>query len=287
MPETVRQRLREITRALAESGKPDASTEARVLVRTALHLTPEQLIAEPARQVPDDTGQLLSNWLQRRLRHEPLQYITGSAEFYGRRFLVDHRVLVPRPETELLVDQALAYVKRKSIASPRLADVGAGSGVLAVTLACELPAARVVAVDISEAALAVARLNAATLGVRRQLTFHSGNLVKHVTGQFDLVVSNPPYVRSSFLDSVMAQPELAWEPRGALDGGADGMDVLRPLIGALPAVLKLEESAAYIEIDPPVTDACLRAARSAFPDAEIAVLTDLAGLERCLAIERV
>lgn len=286
MPETVRQRLREITRALAEAGKPDASTEARVLLRTALDLTAEQLIAKPARQVPDDTGQLLSNWLQRRLRHEPLQYITGCAEFYGRRFHVDQLVLIPRPETELLVDQALAYIKRKSIASPRLADIGTGSGVLAATLACELPAARVVAVDISEAALAVARLNAETLGVRRQLTFHSGNLVKHVTGQFDVVVSNPPYVRSSFLDSVMAQPELAWEPRGALDGGADGMDVLRPLIGALPAVLKLEESAAYIEIDPPVTDACLRAARSAFPGAEIAVLTDLAGLERCLAIER-
>jgi release factor glutamine methyltransferase len=283
---TVRDALRTLSAILGAAGIPDAAIEARVMVREAAELSAEALLAEPERCLSQKQARTLSDWLTRRLRREPLQQITGHAWFYGRKFAVTRDVLVPRPETELLVEQALAFCRERRLQTPVIADIGTGSGALGVTLAYELPGARVIATDVSAEALEVARRNADALGVAERVEFRDGNLFEPLVERCDVVVCNPPYVLSGYLDGPDAQPELAFEPRGALDGGGDGMDVLGPLLRSLPGALKASGSAAFIEIDPPVAAKCVAEAKAALPGAQVSVLTDLAGLERCLGVER-
>ena len=282
---TVGSTVAKMTQRLADGGIPDSGAEARVLVKTALRLTSTTLLTERDRPVTDFELVALSKQVERRLRREPLQYITGEVEFYGRVFDVDRRVLIPRPETELLVEQALAYITEQHMELPRILDIGTGSGVLAVTLAAELPPAEAVATDISVEALEVARSNALTHSVADRIEFAHCPFADGVNGRFDVIVCNPPYVRTEFLDGSEIQPELAFEPRTALDGGADGMEVYRPLIERLGTLLRPSSGTAFIEIDPPVTQLCLAEARQRLPQASLSVLTDLAGLERCLVIE--
>lgn len=166
--------------------------------------------------------------IQRRLAGEPTQYVIGHKEFYGRRFAVDARVLVPRPETELLVEAALRAVPKDAPA--RVLDLCTGSGCVAVTVAAERPQASVWATDLSPGALEVAKANAEALGVGGRVTFFEGDLLAPVPpeARFDVIVSNPPYVKSGELAGL--QREVQQEPRLALDGGADGLEVIRRLV---------------------------------------------------------
>jgi release factor glutamine methyltransferase len=171
--------------------------------------------------------------IQRRLAFEPTQYLVGKKEFYGRTLFVDPRVLIPRPETELLVEAVTRLVPKE--ASPAVLDVCTGSGCIALSLAAERPFARVWATDISAEALEVARHNAEALGVSDRVRFVLGDLFAPLLGEelFDVIVSNPPYIPSEQLSSL--QQEVQREPRLALDGGDDGLAVIRPLIaGAGP-----------------------------------------------------
>ncbi len=210
--------------------------------------------------------------VKRRAEGEPTAYLTGVREFYGRRFLVDARVLVPRPETELLAEAALAALPGGGAAL----DLGTGSGALAVTLALGRPGARVTAVDLSADALEVARLNAAALGAEVQLL--AGDLFDPLPAgaRFDVIVSNPPYVPSGELAGL--QREVRREPRLALDGGPDGLALLRRIVEAAPrwlapgGLLLLEMHESHLEALP----ALCRAA--GFAQAE--AVRDLAGLPR-------
>ncbi len=285
-PVTASIALAEIRKRLASAGIPDAGIEARTLVRHALGVSQSELLLEPQRQVEAGALAKLDLITRQRLDHEPIQYITGEVEFYGRKFTVDDRVLIPRPETELLVEQALAFVNEQSIAAPRILDVGTGSGVLGLTLAAEIEESSVIATDISEDALAVAAENAVACGVAGRVDLLHGSLADGVERTFDVVVCNPPYVLTSFLDGNEVQAELAQEPRIALDGGADGMDFYRPLIASLDKLLN-PLAAAFVEIDPPVALLSLKEAVRHLPNDQHSVLTDLAGLERCLTIERI
>lgn len=276
--------LAQVRTAISEAGIPDAGFEARSLVRTALRISKEVLLTDQDRLVTDEEQTLLESLIGRRLRRVPLQYVIGTVEFYGRRFRVDARVLIPRPETELLIDQALAFAMERRISKPRILDIGTGSGAIAVTLAAELPESRIVATDISGDALEVARENARSTAVQDRIEFVRCSLVANVTGTFEIVVCNPPYVLSAFLSGADVQPELAYEPLEALDGGKDGMKVYRPLFSSLERVLA-PGGAAFIEIDPQVVSLCVAEAKRNLPAASISVLTDLAGLERCLVIE--
>ncbi len=279
-----------IQQELRAVGIPDAAYETRSILRAALGVSRERLLTDRDLVISTTAAKQIQIMVRRRAAREPLQYILGSVEFYGRDFIVDERVLIPRPETELLVEQALAFARERKLEKPRVLDIGTGSGILAITIAAELPESSVVATDISAEALQVARTNADANGVSASVTFVECSLADDVEGPFSIIVTNPPYVLTRFLDSHEVQPELAREPRGALDGGADGMDVYRPLITALPALMSETSSIAVIEIDPPVTQACIEEAKlhfsSGVPNAEISVLTDLAGLERALVIER-
>ncbi len=282
--ETVSSLIQSISSRLISAGIEDPGIDARLLVRHAFGWSAEQQLGSLPDPAPADQLDLLESFVSRRAGREPLQYITGSTEFYRRRFAVDPRVLIPRPETEQLVVQAIEFVRERGIDAPLIADICTGSGAIAVSLALELPAAEVVATDISADALDVARQNAVSLGA--EVSFFVGGLLEPLVddpGTFDVIVSNPPYI----LHGAMAelQAEVAREPSLALDGGDDGLDVIRPLLAGIRAALKPGWSAAYIELDPPIADSVLELAGREFPDASISLLTDLAGFARCVAIE--
>jgi release factor glutamine methyltransferase len=281
---------REVRRRLRAAGIKDDGIEAEALVCAALDVEPARLYTVPE-SVPDPGGvRLIDAWTARRVNREPLAYIVGNAPFYGRKFAVDRRVLVPRTETEMLVEQALSWPLSDTPGLPvRVADVGTGSGVLAITIAIEISAragrrgVEVHAVDSSEDALAVARANGETHRVGHVVRFYQGDLSAPLSRRFDIVVANLPYIRCADIERL--QPELRFEPRSALDGGDDGMRYVGPMIDALRGLLA-PDGLALLEIDPPITSRARARARAVLPDARVSVFKDLARLDRVLQVDR-
>jgi release factor glutamine methyltransferase len=236
------------TLLLEQAGIETARLDAECLLAAVLGRPRWQLTLEPRRRLSvEEFGQTL-RLLQRREQREPLAYILGTREFWSLPFSVSSGVLVPRPETETLVEAALAAwgemkaerrapsAERRE-AGPTIVELCTGSGAVAVALATELPTARILATDVSWRALRVARANAERNGVAERITFLRGNLCRAVDGQVpeesvDLVVANPPYIPTGELVTLM--PEVQWEPRLALDGGADGLRVAREIIETSP-----------------------------------------------------
>src|SRR5947207_526136 len=198
---------------LVEAGirADDAAVDVDVYARTILGWDKATLVANLREPAPVDLEPRFSEWITRRERREPTAYIVGTREFWGRDFLVTPAVLVPRPETEFIVEEALALTI--GAAAPRIADIGTGSGILAVTLAAELPLATVVATDLSGDALDVASQNAERLGVADRMRFVRTSYLDDVDGTFDLIVANPPYVRE--LDKPALSPDVRHEPEVA------------------------------------------------------------------------
>lgn len=225
----VRDLLNAARRRIAETSGLKAR-EASLLLAHVLGLSEVQLLARDREPVPEPQRRQFDSLLARRLRGEPVAYLTGEREFYGRSFVVDPRVLIPRPETELLVDEVL---RLDLDPAARILDVGTGSGCLAVTLACERPAARVLACDLSAGALAVARHNAARHAVASRVQLVRSDLTAGIDlSSVDLVVSNPPYVA---LDDAAELPidVRDFEPASALFAGPDGLTVLARLLDDL------------------------------------------------------
>lgn len=195
------------------------------------------LIAHEYETLPVHADSKFRAGVERRRAGEPIQYITGEAEFYGLSFTVNRAVLIPRPETEHLVEKVIELAR--GLERQRIADVGTGSGAIAVALASRLPDARIHATDQSAAALKVARANAARNGVAERVRFHEGDLLAPVAGQrFDVIVSNPPYVADADRDSLAVEVR-DYEPEQALFAGADGLAIYRRLIpAALDALIR-------------------------------------------------
>ncbi len=208
----------------------------------------------------------------------PLPYILGWWEFFGRRFKVTADVLIPRPETESLVEIALEYAKM--IQRPTIIDVGTGSGAIAVSLAADLPDAAVYASDISWAALKIARENAQRLG-QAAIHFLQGNLLTPLAAQFDLICANLPYIPTRKLRQLKV---ARWEPRLALDGGESGLDTIKTLLAQARTRLA-HKGLLLLEIEANLGPAALKAAKSAFPKAQIHLVQDLAGLDRIIEIQ--
>ena len=218
-------------RLVAAGIKPDeAAVDVDVYARTILGWDEATLLANLREPTPQPLEPRFSEWVARRERREPTAYIVGTREFWGRAFLVTPAVLVPRPETEFIVEEAMPLVR--DLDAPRIADIGTGSGILAVTLAAELPAATVIATDLSGAALHVARANAERHGVAERVTFVNTSYLDGADGVFDLVVANPPYVRDG--DKPALSRDVRHEPDVALFGGPDG---LRDVSGVLDAAV--------------------------------------------------
>jgi release factor glutamine methyltransferase len=218
---------------LCHAGLENHRLDAEVLLRHVLNMEKEQLYVNGDAPISAAQEAMFRDLLLRRSRREPVAYITGHKEFWSLDFFVTPAVLVPRPETELLVEVALQYVTQLASGSPvKVLDVGAGSGAISVCLAKEQAAMEIVAVDISAVALDVARINAGRHGVVDRIRFLAGDLfapVEPLPETFDLIVSNPPYIRTGELS--MLAPEIReWEPTVALDGGVDGLDSYRRMI---------------------------------------------------------
>jgi release factor glutamine methyltransferase len=232
---SIAQILREASRMLEGSGVPDARRDASSLLSFVIGKDRTFLISHAEDQVDDDSLDQLREFVERRATGEPLQYITGVQDFYGREFRVTPDVLIPRPETELLVEVALEVFDGSVIC-----DVGTGSGCIAITLLCEKPGARAVAVDKSAAALEIAKLNAGKLSVADRAVFVVSDCfdaLDRSEHQFDLIVSNPPYVSESALAGLQREVR-DHEPRVALSPGPDGLSVIHRLLTDAPAFLK-------------------------------------------------
>ncbi|MGD9764571.1 MAG: peptide chain release factor N(5)-glutamine methyltransferase [Candidatus Binatia bacterium] len=284
---------------LAAAGIDSARLDAEVLLAHALAVGRTALYARLRDPVPEAAAASFAALLERRVRREPVAYLTGTREFWSLSFAVSPAVLIPRPETELLVELATRGARAPAAAAGApppgapapdtagravgtILDLGTGSGCIAVAIAHELAHARVVAVESSADALELARRNAAAHGVAHRIAFRAGDLFAAVSpGElFDCIVSNPPYLAPG--DA--ASPELAFEPRVALDGGADGLAVVRRIIAAAPQHLRAG-GRLLIELGAG-QDAPARALALAAGLRRARVETDLAGIPRVLVAER-
>lgn len=205
---------------------PQGRRDAQLLLLRVVGKDLAWLLAHPEVELTSEQAQRYDEWLTRRARHEPVQYILGETEFYGLRLKVTRDVLIPRPETEHVVEAALSRAPQDAAA--RICDVGTGSGAIAVALAHKRPQAQVTAVDVSRAALAVARENAEGHGVAARMRFIESDLLAAVRGErFDVVVSNPPYVANG---EALERQVRAYEPRAALFAGETGLEAIQRLI---------------------------------------------------------
>lgn len=237
-PPSAKRLLERGAQELERVGISESQWETERLLRHALGWTREYLLAHPEAPVQAEAAGLFFQLVERRRGREPLQYVVGTQEFWGMELRVTPAVLIPRPETEGLVEQVLADCRGNS---SRLVDVGCGSGCIAIALATELPEAEIYATEASPPALAVAKDNAHRHELGKRITFHQGDLLqplfdKGLQKSFDAVSSNPPYITDEEMETLA--PEVRdYEPRTALAAGKDGLDVIRRLLPEAEAVL--------------------------------------------------
>ncbi|HMH16322.1 MAG TPA: peptide chain release factor N(5)-glutamine methyltransferase [Edaphobacter sp.] len=236
---TLRQALTLATQTLATSEhlRPNAHRDAELLLLHTLQIPRTTLLAYPTRELSPTEQSLFESHIARRQKNEPIQYITGQQEFYGLPFKVTPAVLIPRPETEHLVESVLHHLPHNQ--PLRIADIGTGSGAIAIALAVHLPQAQITALDLSSDALAIARANAETNNVANRITFLQSDLLSAITNEahFDAIVSNPPYIPQT--DEPTLHPEVRdHEPHTALFAGPEGLDIYSRLIPQAYTLLK-------------------------------------------------
>jgi release factor glutamine methyltransferase len=224
--------LAEAKAALIKADVPTPTLDARLLLQHVTGFNHSEIIAAENHPLTDDQAKAFAVLMLRRLGGEPVSRILGEREFYGRSFKTSPDVLDPRPDTETLIDLCLEHLPAEQ--HMRILDLGTGSGILAITLLAERPHTRAVAVDVSPAALAIARNNAAHWNLTERVTFVHSSWFEQVEGQFDLIVSNPPYIPSTVIPGLEREVR-DHDPHLALDGGDDGLDAYRAIAaGALP-----------------------------------------------------
>ncbi|MGD8857686.1 MAG: peptide chain release factor N(5)-glutamine methyltransferase [Chloroflexota bacterium] len=287
-PLTIRAALAYGRGQLQASDSP--ALNARLLLEHVLQVNHTYLIAHDDRQLAKHQAATYRRLVRRAALREPIPYLTGWAPFYGRRFKVSPSVLIPRPDTEFLVERAVDWIKNGPGAAspgveggPLMVDVGTGSGCVAITLALESGVGQIEAVDISPAALAVARHNAEHFDVSQRITFHQGSLLAPVSGRPDLIVANPPYIADPEWTTI--DDGIKWyEPDIALKGGPDGLAVVRQLL-AEAAQRVAPGGAILCEIGWQQGSAARELAGLFFPQATVDILTDCGGRDRLLAIQ--
>lgn len=272
--------LEELPGERGEEFSQEAAIDTQVLLAHVLGKPRAWILAHLEVILTPLQQRALTKLLARLAKGEPLPYLTGHQEFFGLDFEVSPDVLIPRPETELLVEEALNWL-RQHPERRRAADIGTGSGCIAISLAKHIPDLTVLAVDPSPEALEVAQRNAGRHAVTSQIQFCRRDLISPENGSFDLVCANLPYIPQAVLRDL---PAARFEPRAALDGGPDGLQAIRALVGSAHGWLA-PGSLLLLEIQYDQGEPVTALAREMLPAARIAVLPDLAGLPRLVRIE--
>lgn len=284
----LREAIAQLTRLLVSAGIREAAGDARILAAYAAGCRPVDLIANPEMELSQTSAGRLAEMARRRSRSEPVSRILGERDFYGRTFEITPATLDPRADTETLVEATLELLSEAGLedgAPLRIIDIGTGSGCLIVTLLAELPAATAVASDVSPAALAVALRNAERHGVANRLQLRLSDLLENVEGQYNVLVSNPPYIPSSQIAGLELDV-VGYDPHAALDGGVDGLDFYRRIAAGLQGVLlpAPARSWALFEVGAgQARDVAAILEKSGFSSARSWV--DLGGHTRCVATE--
>ncbi|MFZ0547326.1 MAG: peptide chain release factor N(5)-glutamine methyltransferase [Candidatus Promineifilaceae bacterium] len=263
---------------LTHSSNP--TLDARLLLEFVLGKSHSYLAAYREQPLSPNQEESYQQLIQRAAQAEPIPYLTGQAPFFGRLFRVTPAVLIPRPETEQLVERALKWGAAHP--QPVVIDVGTGSGCIAITLALSLPAATIEATDISEAALVVARQNAASYQVAGRISFHQGNLLEPVVHTPNLIAANLPYITDEEWPS-LPDGVKSYEPESALRGGPDGLDYFRQLLSQAKEKMS-PGGAIFLEIGWKQGSAVKQLGQSFFPDAQVDLLADYAGKDRIVTI---
>lgn len=273
---------------LVARGSDSPQADVRRLLSFVMQREPAWLLSHGEYRLTSAQSRAFAECCRKRAAGMPVAYLTGFAGFFGREFAVDERVLVPRPQTEHLVEDAIAHLRGRL--DPRapmkqlltVFEAGVGSGAIACSIAAEVPGAIVEGSDVSEAALAVAQLNARRLNVQNRCTFYRADIVRERDAKsYDVVVANLPYVPTA---DIPAKPDpVGYEPRVALDGGPDGLNAYRKLLAAAPRMLR-PGSLLLLEAAPPTIPGLERLARAALPSGELEVRRDYGGHDRYLAI---
>lgn len=278
MSVTVNEALRTATKWLTDAGIPNADVDARVLLAHAMESDPSRLLLMGDEEVHPEVFRTFDTYLASREKFQPVSQIIGGREFWGRWFIVTPDVLDPRPETESLIEAALQHGPFQ-----RILDLGTGSGILAVTLAAEWSDARAIAIDISSEAIAIATKNAAAHDVTDKVNPIISNWFDAVAGQFDLIVSNPPYIAAAEMAEL--SPDVRnWEPFLALTPGGDGLEAYRTIAASLGEYLA-DQGLALFEIGHTQGPDVVKIFRAA-GFADVTVSSDLGGKDRVVAVKK-
>lgn len=262
------------------SGREFAAMEARLILANVLNQSTASILAHPEQEMNSEQ-RATANWLLERLvQGEPLPYLLGHWEFFGLNFMVRPGVLIPRPETELLVETALRWL-RDHPHSRQAVDVGTGSGCIAGAMAVNVQDLDVIVVDISWGALEVAQQNFHQLDVIHRVHLVNADLLNGLCGQFDLVTANLPYIPG---EKLVQLPALRYEPQLALDGGASGLEVIRRLVKDLPRVMA-PGGIVLLEIENEQGQIALDLIKNELPQTQVNLFKDLAGLSRLVTVE--
>jgi release factor glutamine methyltransferase len=281
---TLSDALRRGRKRLTAAGSATPGLDAEVLLRHVLGIDRTELFVRLRESIPSGALATYDRLLEARAGDIPVAYLTGEREFMALTFEVGPGVLIPRPETELLVAWAVSWLGKCDRERVTVVDVGTGSGAIAISIAAAMEPTwpgRIIGSDISPAALSIAARNCLRLDAHQRVAFVRGSLTSWLRGPVDLMLANLPYLRPA---QIAQNPSLAAEPRLALDGGPDGLDLIRRLLHDAPRVL-VGGGAIGLEIDPSQRDAVVTMARQAFPASDIRVLPDLAGFDRHVTIE--
>ncbi|MDY6912652.1 MAG: peptide chain release factor N(5)-glutamine methyltransferase [Chloroflexota bacterium] len=279
---TIKQSILTYTGYLRKAGIPEARLEAELLLAHVLGLSRTQLHIRLETTVTQQQSRHLFKLIQRRLSHEPIAYIVGHKEFYGLVFYVNHNTLIPRPETELLVDKAIELANSHSEVR-LIADIGTGSGAIAVATALHLPDIEIYAVDISPQALETAAMNCQIHKVTSRVHILQGDLLQPLPKSVDLIIANLPYIS----DPEMAKLENGirlFEPNGALSGGTDGLEYIKRLLAQAKDTLR-SNGVIMLEISPQQQSAVEELALQYFSECAIDIIPDLNGHNRVAILD--
>ena len=277
----LRDYVRKTNSLLKDSGFSEYKNETRILISHHMKWTTANYISNINYELSSENILNINKLIERRIQKEPVQYITQNTEFYKRNFFVNSNVLIPRNETELLVIQAIDFIKKNKIKNPKILDICTGSGVVGISLGKEIPSSNVTVSDISLEALEIAKINAKKHNLK--MNFILSDCLKDIYGEFNIIVSNPPYIKTNNLK--LLDEEIKREPKIALNGGLKGTKIIEKILKDIKRICKKNKYGIFIEIDPYLKENCIEISEKYFSSDQINVTSDLSGLDRNLVIK--